>query len=262
MKPHISLLTFVLAFCFLCSSQVKGNTSLPSIIQESAKDGKLTLVVFGSESCHPCQVSKDIIQNDTDVQQELSYAYNIVFLDQKRDQQWFVSYGVTMMPTMMVINSSGKRVAYVDHYLKRNELISFLQSPKIASNMVKVHALSKPAPLAPLRVATQDLKESFAQQSVAVGLVSLYEIQVGSFSSLASAKQFASRVSSQYKLTAFVTQSQESQLFVVSVGRTDESKQVSQSLSTVQEHTELADAFILSTQMPLSVSTETYVARY
>ncbi len=261
MKTPLSFFSIGIVLFLFCFQPLFASSLLPTTIQNASAEGKLTMVVFGSDVCPPCELLKDQIETNQNIKQELDDAYQVVYLDHKRDKQWFKSYNVKMMPTTIIINTNRKVVARADYYLKQNEFLSFLKQPQTAFNMVKVQTAPKPNPTQPQQISNQELKKSFAQLSVVNQTVQVFEIRLGSFSTLSSAKKYASEVSNKHDMTAYVSQPKSSDLFIVSIGRSESKNDLTSTLKAVKQQFLIADAYIASTQMNVTVPLETVVIR-
>jgi thioredoxin 1 len=98
----VLILTFmiVLAMVGLCSADVVQDS-----LDSAKKQGKLVMLEIGSVGCIPCDKMKVVMDKLlTDYKDKLE----VIFIDVKKDKENMRRFGVTMIPTQVFLDKSGK----------------------------------------------------------------------------------------------------------------------------------------------------------
>jgi len=116
-------LTFDIELVEIVASQSgktdSGLTSLP--LGQALSNGKPTLAEFGSSTCAPCKQMRSILE-------ELAVEYkgklNVVIVEVYEQMELARQYGIMIMPTQIVFDSSGKEVTRHTGVWSREEIIN------------------------------------------------------------------------------------------------------------------------------------------
>ena len=87
-----------------------GNAAAPQStpeLKQALSAGKKTVVFFLNPQGGPCRAQNDILVK---LQQDRSSGFNVAYVSalQPENQQAFYDYGVRSLPTMVIVDSSGK----------------------------------------------------------------------------------------------------------------------------------------------------------
>lgn len=143
---HIVNLLFFLALAWFATPAVKGlyykhlaptvaiedslawGDSLSTAMTDSAQSSKPILLVFTASWCPPCQVMKHEVWTDLAVQKSAESQYVPVLLDIDLPENRPASghYGVTSIPTILVLNPQGEVIRRAS-VMDASETLAFLQ---------------------------------------------------------------------------------------------------------------------------------------
>lgn len=98
----VSLVTFmiVMAMAGLCSADVVENN-----LNSAKKQGKLVMLEIGSVGCIPCDKMKVVMDK---LRTEYKDKLEVLFIDVKKDKENMRRFGVTMIPTQVFLDKTGK----------------------------------------------------------------------------------------------------------------------------------------------------------
>lgn len=99
---RIFLLTFMIVMTMvgLCRADVVDDT-----LNSAKKQGKLVMLEIGSVGCIPCDKMKVVMDRlRTDYKDKLE----VIFIDVRKDKENMRRFGVTMIPTQVFLDKSGK----------------------------------------------------------------------------------------------------------------------------------------------------------
>jgi thioredoxin-related protein len=95
-----------------------------------------SVIVFSATWCGPCQRMKRNVWPKDRIKAQLQ-KYNgrkAWFQDSERDKDKFRKYGVSVVPTIIIVDSKGKAVKRATGYMSVSELEKWLSDGKIAAD--------------------------------------------------------------------------------------------------------------------------------
>ena len=104
-------------------------TKSPSLVnqlslKEALKSGKPTLADFGSDSCAPCRIMKEVLE---EVAAEYKGRLNVVIIDVYRNTQLAREYGIMSIPTQILFDCDGKIVSGNVGVLEKEDIVAALE---------------------------------------------------------------------------------------------------------------------------------------
>lgn len=109
-RTMLASLITVLITAAACQAGSTGNQAAPQStpeLKQTLSAGKKTVVFFLNPQGGPCMAQNEIL---TKLQQDRSGAFNVAYVSalQPENQQAFYDYGVRSLPTVVIVDSSGK----------------------------------------------------------------------------------------------------------------------------------------------------------
>ena len=93
----------------------------------SQKQDKNVMLVFDQDSCVYCDLFKDNVLSDANVQKELNDNYIVVIVDINRHPDVAGQYNVFGTPTTVVIDSNGNIVYRLEGYVESDRFLDGLK---------------------------------------------------------------------------------------------------------------------------------------
>jgi len=94
----ILLMVYALSGC----SQAAG---IDDVLNKAIKDGKVVMLELGSVGCIPCEQMKPVMEKlKTSYKERL----DVIFVDVRKDRDNGRKFGVTMIPTQVFLDKTGK----------------------------------------------------------------------------------------------------------------------------------------------------------
>ena len=106
-------------------SAVAWRTDFDAALDEAKREGRLVLVDIGADWCPPCIAMKHDVWSDAEVGRRVARAYVPVLIDADHDDVVSPRYGVSGIPTVLVLDADG-RVLRRANYLSRSGMLRFL----------------------------------------------------------------------------------------------------------------------------------------
>lgn len=143
-KRHSTALVVFAAVLFIVAAQwpmVKGifyratgtstknniawRTDLAAALTEARESGRPLLVDFTADWCPPCQVMKQDVWPDKDVETLANRSYIPVLIDVDTNQSAAMKYNVSSIPTISVLHPNGEEIAR-SGFMSRSAMVRFL----------------------------------------------------------------------------------------------------------------------------------------
>ncbi len=117
-------------------SLVKANTSLESVFTKAKSEQKNVLISFGSDWCLPCQMMKEDVFSNSEVNHILNQDFILIEadFDTESDQEWFQKYSVGCLPTIVVADPDGNEIERWEHSMGVRQMLSILNTYKVNSH--------------------------------------------------------------------------------------------------------------------------------
>ena len=138
MKKHV-LIVLVVAMLTLTSavyaldfdgSQISGlnvTTDIEGAFSESQAQNKTLAIIFDQDNCVYCEMFKDDVLSNRDVQNELNEHYIVLFVDINKNPDIATKYNVYGTPTTQFLDSNGKEIYKVEGYVTGDEFLKDLR---------------------------------------------------------------------------------------------------------------------------------------
>lgn len=94
----------------------------------SEKTDKKVMLVFDSDSCVYCDLFKQNVLSDSEVQSVLNDNYTVVFVDINKYYDISDKYKVFGTPTTVVINPDGDEIYRLEGYVESDEFLDGLRA--------------------------------------------------------------------------------------------------------------------------------------
>ena len=138
MKKHV-LIVLVVAMLTLTSavyaldfdgSQISGlnvTTDIEGAFSESQAQNKTLAIIFDQDICVYCDMFKDDVLSNRDVQKELNEHYIVLLVDINKNPDIATKYKVYGTPTTQFLDSNGKEIYKIEGYVTGDEFLKDLR---------------------------------------------------------------------------------------------------------------------------------------
>lgn len=112
------------------NSEIPGlniTTDVDGAMDLSKSENKTLMMVFDQDSCTYCDMFKNDVLSNGDVQKELGENYVVVFVDINKHPDIANRYKVFGTPTTQFIDSDGKQIGKVEGYVTCDEFLNTLR---------------------------------------------------------------------------------------------------------------------------------------
>lgn len=106
-------------------SAVAWRTDFEAALAEARREGRLVLVDIGADWCPPCIAMKHEVWSDAEVGRRVEQSYVPLLVDADRDDVVSPRYGVSGIPTVLVLDADGRLIRRAS-YLPRSGMLRFL----------------------------------------------------------------------------------------------------------------------------------------
>lgn len=138
MKKYIIL--FLIAIAVISVSAVSGadfdgqivdGLNSTSDIAQGLDDAKINnnsiMLIFGQDSCYYCDLLKEEVLSDEEVQKELNGNFNVVFVDVNEHYDIAAEFEVMGTPTCVIIDTNGHELGRIDGYVSSDEFLDYVR---------------------------------------------------------------------------------------------------------------------------------------
>ena len=138
MKKHV-LIVLAVAMLTLTSvayaldfddSQISGlnvTTDIDGAFSESKAQNKTLAIIFDQDNCVYCDMFKDDVLSNRDVQKELNEHYIVLLVDINKNPDIATKYKVYGTPITQFLDSNGKEIYRVEGYVTGDEFLKDLR---------------------------------------------------------------------------------------------------------------------------------------
>ena len=105
---RIRIATFALVFSLisiLSSGAVIRAEGIDDVLNTAKKEGKMVMLELGSVGCIPCEQMKPVMEK---LKTTYKGKLEVIFIDVRKDKENSRRFGVTMIPTQVFLDKSGK----------------------------------------------------------------------------------------------------------------------------------------------------------
>jgi len=105
MKRRIAVLVALLSLLVLGGgSQAAG---IDDVLSNAKKEGKIVMLELGSVGCIPCEQMKPVMEK---LRTNYKGKIEVIFIDVRKDRENGSRFGVTMIPTQVFLDKTGKEL--------------------------------------------------------------------------------------------------------------------------------------------------------
>lgn len=138
MKKYVLILMAVMllaAASAVCSadfdnSTVPGlnmTTDIDAAFDASQSENKPVAIIFDQESCVYCDMLKEDVLSNADVQKELNGKYVLLLVDINKNPEFAAKYNVFGTPIIKFVDSKGKLIDGIEGYMDAGEFLKELK---------------------------------------------------------------------------------------------------------------------------------------
>ncbi|MCG2829383.1 thioredoxin family protein [Methanothermobacter sp. K4] len=95
-------------------------------IDEASKQNKRVILIFSASWCPSCRKLEDETLKNQDVLGKISENYIAAKIDVDSDPSAASSYGIYVIPTTIILDSSGNEIGRREGYMAPEEFLSYL----------------------------------------------------------------------------------------------------------------------------------------
>lgn len=96
-------------------------------ISEAQTQNKKVALIFDQNSCVYCEILKDNVLTNSDVQKDLNENYIVVLVDINKNPNIAAKYDVFGTPTVQFLNSTGKEIGKIEGYVESDQFLKTLK---------------------------------------------------------------------------------------------------------------------------------------
>lgn len=102
-------------------------TDVDGALSEAQIQNKSIALIFDQDSCVYCEMFKDDVLNNAEIQKELNEKCIVVLVDINRNPDIAVKYDVYGTPTVQFLDSNGDEITKIEGYVDSNEFSKALK---------------------------------------------------------------------------------------------------------------------------------------
>ena len=102
-------------------------TDVDGALSEAQIQNKSIALIFDQDSCVYCEMFKDDVLNNAEIQKELNEKCIVVLVDINRNPDIAVKYDVYGTPTVQFLDSNGGEITKIEGYVGSNEFSKALK---------------------------------------------------------------------------------------------------------------------------------------
>ena len=138
MKKYILILALVCVMTLTSAvysldfddTQIQGlnvTTDVDGAFNVSHSQNKNLAIIFDQDSCVYCDMLKDDVLSDKDIQKELNENFIVLLVDINKNPDIAQKYNVFGTPTIQFLDSNGNELNRIDGYVESNELLDTIK---------------------------------------------------------------------------------------------------------------------------------------
>lgn len=102
-------------------------TDIDAAFNASQSESKPVVIIFDQESCVYCDMLKEQVLSNADVQKELNGNYVVLMVDVNKNPDFAAKYDVVGTPIIKFVDSTGKLIDGIDGFVGSDEFIKELK---------------------------------------------------------------------------------------------------------------------------------------
>ena len=112
------------------NTTIKGlnvTSDIDGAFSEAQNQNKSIAMIFDQKSCVYCDMLKDNVLSNSDIQKELNDKYIVVLVDVNKNPNIASKYKVFGTPIVIFLDSNGKEISKIDGYVESDEFLKTLR---------------------------------------------------------------------------------------------------------------------------------------
>lgn len=102
---RIRLILLVVIISFISASGCGNTNEVETVLKNAKKEGKIVMLELGSAGCIPCEQMKPVMEK---LRTNYKGKLEVIFVDIRKEKETGRRFGVSMIPTQVFIDKSGK----------------------------------------------------------------------------------------------------------------------------------------------------------
>ena len=102
-------------------------TDVDDALSESQSQNKTVALIFDQESCVYCDMLKEDVLSDNNVQKVLNDKFIVALVDINKEPELAAKYNVFGTPTTVFLDSDGNNVSSIEGYVESNEFLNAIK---------------------------------------------------------------------------------------------------------------------------------------
>lgn len=102
-------------------------TDFDGALSEAQIQNKSIALIFDQDSCVYCEMLKNDVLSNKDIQKELNEKYIVVIVDINKNPEIAAKYEVFGTPTVQFLDSNGSEISKIEGYVDSNEFSKTLK---------------------------------------------------------------------------------------------------------------------------------------
>lgn len=102
-------------------------TDVDGVFDISQNENKTLAIIFDQDSCVYCEMLKDDVLSNPDVQKQLNENFVVVLVDINKNPEIAAKYDVYGTPTVQFVDSNGQEINKIEGFVDSNEFLQILK---------------------------------------------------------------------------------------------------------------------------------------
>ena len=102
-------------------------TDVDGAFDISQNENKTLAIIFDQDSCVYCEMLKDDVLSNQDVQKQLNENFVVVLVDINKNPEIAAKYDVYGTPTVQFVDSNGQEINKIEGFVDSNEFLQILK---------------------------------------------------------------------------------------------------------------------------------------
>ncbi len=112
---------------FQIADGLNATSNITQAVDNATFENKTVMLVFDQDSCYYCDLFKNEVLSDENVQKELNENYVVAVSDVNQDPQLAGQLRVVGTPTIVFLDSNASEIDRIDGYLPADEFLDILK---------------------------------------------------------------------------------------------------------------------------------------
>ena len=112
---------------FQIAEGLNATSNITQALDNATLENKTVMLVFDQDSCYYCDLFKNDVLSDENVQKELNENYVVAVSDVNQDPQLAGQLRVVGTPTIVFLDSNASEINRIDGYLPADEFLDVIK---------------------------------------------------------------------------------------------------------------------------------------